>query len=127
MIVADASLVTNALLRRGSARGRLAQERVHVPHLVDTEVCDALQKLALRGSLDDRLAGSLLSTWSRLGVTRHPAAPVAARVWELRHNLSAYDATYVALAERLQLTLVTADARLASATGVACRVEVVPG
>ncbi|NEM05423.1 type II toxin-antitoxin system VapC family toxin [Geodermatophilus normandii] len=67
-----------------------------------------------------------LDTWRRLGVTRHPASGLLDRVWQLRDDLTAYDATYVALAEALDCTVVTADGRLARAPGIRCAVTVVP-
>ena len=68
-----------------------------------------------------------VETWVRLGVTRHRVRDLLPRVWALRENLTAYDATYVALAEALGCTLVTADARIAQAPGTSCLVSVVPG
>ena len=67
-----------------------------------------------------------LDTWRRLGVARHPIAGLLDRVWELRENVSAYDASYLALAEALGCGLLTADARLGRAPGVRCLVTVVP-
>jgi predicted nucleic acid-binding protein len=71
--------------------------------------------------------GQALDVWRRLAVTRYAGSGLLGRVWELRDNLSAYDATYVALAEALGVELVTADARLARAPGVRCAVTVLPG
>jgi predicted nucleic acid-binding protein len=68
-----------------------------------------------------------LAVWQRLAVTRYAGADVLSRVWELRQNVSAYDATYVALAESLECALVTADGRLGRAPGVRCVVTVLPG
>jgi len=73
-----------------------------------------------------RLWEESLDTWQRLGVTRYPAFAMLERVWELRDNVSAYDATYVALAELLGCALVTADGRLAGAPNLRCSVTVVP-
>lgn len=67
-----------------------------------------------------------LAVWGQLAVTRYAAMPLWHRVWALRDNLSAYDATYVALAEALQVDLLTADGRLARAPHVRCTVTVVP-
>lgn len=70
-------------------------------------------------------AWALLDRWRRLGLRRHPAAGLLPRVWSLRENLSAYDATYVALAETLSCPLLTADARIATSPGVRCPVIIV--
>ncbi len=67
-----------------------------------------------------------LRVWSKLGVIRYPLSGLLERVWELRENVSAYDAGYVALAENLSCSLVTADSRLARASGILCAVTLVP-
>lgn len=126
MIVADASAVVSALLRSGMARERLAHDSVHAPHHLDLEVLEAVRKLDLRNAIDAELADQIVRTWPQLGVVRHPMLGMIPRVWELRTNVTAYDAAYVALAETLECTLVTADARLANATGPRCPIEVVP-
>ena len=71
-------------------------------------------------------AWTALSSWQRLGVTRYAMIGLLNRVWELRENVSAYDASYVALAELLDCSLLTADARLARAPGTRCPITVVP-
>lgn len=116
-----------ALLHDGPARRLLAYERVHVPHLIDIEVASALRRSAARGALTPDQAWAALDTWRRLAVTRYPVTALLDRVWELRTNVSAYDASYVALAEQLGCALVTADARPARAPGVLCTLTVVPG
>lgn len=126
MIVADASAVVSSLLNDSEARRRLATEAIHVPHLVDVEIAEALRKLVLRGEVNDADAQVAIGSWQRLGVRRYAANSLLNRVWQLRHNVSAYDAAYVALAETLSCPLLTADKRLAAATGVRCPVEVAP-
>lgn len=126
MIVVDASAVLSALLRSGVARERLAHDSVHAPYHLDLEVLEAVRKLGLRKAIDAELADRVVTTWPQLGVIRHPMLGMIPRVWELRANITAYDAAYVALAEALECTLVTADARLANATGPRCPIEVVP-
>jgi predicted nucleic acid-binding protein len=97
---------------------------LHVPHLADLEVLSVLRRHASSGLLDSRRAGLALQDLLSLPANRYPHAPFAPRVWELRNNLTPYDAAYVALAESLGCALVTADARLARAPGVRCAVEV---
>lgn len=125
MIVADASVAVLALLADGDARRILGAEAVAVPHLVDAEVANALRGQVGRGALDEPAARRALDRWSRLGLERVPVVGLLGRVWELRENFSAYDATYVALAEVIGCPLVTADARLAGAPGLRCAVTVV--
>ncbi len=125
MIVLDASAAVLALLNDGDARRSLATEAVAVPHLVDSEVAHAVRAQLLRGTVDADGAGAALARWARLGLRRFAAVGLLPRIWELRDNLTAYDATYVALAEALACELVTADARLARAPGPTCPVTVV--
>ncbi len=124
MIVLDASAAVLALLNDGDARRALALEDVAVPHLADSEVAHALRAQALRGNVGAQAAGAALARWAQLGVRRYGAAGLLDRVWELRENLSAYDATYVSLAEALGCELVTADGRLAQAPGPRCPIRV---
>jgi len=129
VIVVDCAAVVDALTRvEGSdrLRSRLATEDLHAPALLDYEVVSALRRLVRRGALSaDRAVEALadyddvaLARWSAHHALRH-------RAWALRENLSAYDATYVALAEALDCPLVTRDARLARAPGHDARVEVI--
>ena len=126
MIVVDASAALSALLRDGVARRALARERLQVPHLVDSEVASGLRRRVAAGAVAPEAAWHLLAAWQRLGMTRHPVVGLLARVWELRDNLSTYDASYIALAETLGCPVLTADGRLARAPGVRCPVTVVP-
>ncbi|HLI54884.1 MAG TPA: type II toxin-antitoxin system VapC family toxin [Acidimicrobiales bacterium] len=126
MIVADASAAVSALLNDGPARRAFGDEQVHVPHLIDSEVPNALRRLAASGRLAADAAWETLDRWRRLGLTRYPMVGLLDRIWELRENVSAYDASYIALAERLDCALVTADARLGLAPGTRCVVTVVP-
>ena len=126
MIVVDASTAVSGLLRAGPARSRLAGHALHAPHLLDTEVSDAIRKLVLRQRLTADEAGGALAGWKLLGLHRYPTIGLIDRIWELRHNVSAYDAAYIALAEALGCNLVTADQRLASASGPRCTIEIVP-
>ncbi len=125
MIVLDASAAVLALLNDGDARRSLANEAVAIPHLADSEVTQALRAQVLRGQIGADDAGAALARWMRLGLRRYGVVGLIARLWELRDNLTAYDATYVALAEVLACELVTADARLAQAPGPTCAITVV--
>ncbi len=126
MIVVDASAALSALLRRGEARSELVGQQVHVPHLVDAEVANGLRRRVAAGQVDADRAWRMLRVWQRLGMTRYPVYSLLARVWELRKNVSAYDACYVALAESLGCGVLSADARLAQAPGTRCTITVVP-
>ena len=126
MIVLDASAAVSALLNAGQARTSLADEAVHVPHLIDAEIAHALRRQVLGRSLGAADGWAALDTWRRLGVVRHPIDGLLDRVWELRENVSAYDASYLALAEALGCALLTADARLGRVPGLRCAVTVVP-
>jgi predicted nucleic acid-binding protein len=123
LIVVDASVAVAALLGHRDARELLAGD-VNAPHLIDSEVASALRRHASAGALTGEAAHAALQVWASLGIQRYPAVGLLDRIWELRANLTAYDATYVALSERLGAELVTLDRRLAGAPGVTCRVSV---
>jgi predicted nucleic acid-binding protein len=128
VIVIDASVVVTALGDDGPdgdrARARLRGERLLAPHLLDIEVVAAWRRLYSAGGLDDRRVELALADLLALRLRRVPHGPLLERCWQLRHNLTAYDALYVALAEQTGTVLLTADQRLATAPGVACTVEV---
>jgi predicted nucleic acid-binding protein len=126
VIVVDASAALAALLNAGPARHALATEQLHAPHLIDSQVANALRREAAAGQLAGDAAWAALDAWRRLGMTRYPAHSLLDRMWALRDNLSSYDATYVALAELLDCSLLTADGRLARAPGIGCPITVVP-
>ena len=128
MIVLDASAVGELVL--GTARGRDVANRIadpsvglHVPHLVDVEVTQALRRYARDKELDGASALTALEDFRALDLTRHAHEPLLGRVWELCRNLTAYDGVYVALAEALDSRLLTCDAGLARAPGVASRTD----
>lgn len=125
MIVLDASAAVLGLLSSGESRAVMSTEDVRAPHLIDSEVASTLRRRGLRSAEDDDAAGRLLETWARLGVRRHATSALLPRIWDLRHHITAYDATYVVLATALDCALVTADARLARASGLPCEVVLV--
>lgn len=124
IVVTDASVIVRGLEVDGEARRFLVEEEVQIPHLADSEVLHALRAQVRRGRVSDEDAASRLRKWQDLGVARYPSVTLLPRVWDLRESLSAYDATYVALAEALQCPLATADLRLARAPGPRC--EIIP-
>lgn len=126
MIVTDASAAVSALLNDGQARRALSDEQVHGPHLIDSEIANALRRQVAARRLGADAAWTALDRWRHLGITRYPVVGLLERVWELRENVSAYDASYIALAELLDCSLVTADARLCRAPGSRCPITVVP-
>ena len=95
---------------------------LHVPHLCAIEVASALRGLVSGKKLDATRAEAALSDLADLPATRHPAEPFLPRIWELRRNLTTYDAAYVTLAEALDATLITADRKLAPKYGHHARV-----
>ena len=123
MKVVDAGVVVE-LVAGELDPDRLGVEDLAAPHLLDSEVTHVLRGLALRGALTDEQAAVALRGFAELAIVRYPADWLRPRMWALRHNLSAYDATYVALAEMTAATsLLTTDARLANALGVRCTVQ----
>lgn len=125
--VADASITVGYLLGQASEAERDAMlGDVHAPALVDVEVTQTLRGLLRSAKIDLRTAELGLGELAQLGMRRHPDAYLLRRCWELREVCTTYDALYVALAEALDATLVTRDARLAR--GVAAIVDVLaPG
>jgi predicted nucleic acid-binding protein len=132
VIVVDASAVLELLLNRPSAPAlrRLllhSGELLHAPHLIDVEVLQVIRRYLLAGNLDEKRATEALSDHLDLPIERYPHEVLFSRIWQLRTNLTAYDAAYVALAEALDAILVTADVRLARGVPRGLRVEVVTG
>ena len=101
MIVVDASAALSGLLNDGPAREMLATAQVHAPHLVDSEVASGLRRGVAAGRIEVSNGWTALDAWRCLGITRYAVHPLLDRVWQLRDNMSAYDAGYVALAESL--------------------------
>ena len=125
MIVVDASAALAALLNDGQARQLVGNERVHAPHLIDSEVASALRRQVQVKRVVAADAWNALDTWRHLVVTRYPVYGLFERIWDLRDNVSAFDASYIALAESLGCTLVTADVRLSTAARVRCQITLV--
>lgn len=130
MIVLDASAVVEWLLRlprAGQVEHRLSRldESMHAPHLIDVEVAQVVRRLTAGGAVRADRGRQALQDLADLGLERHPHDVLLSRVWQLRENLTAYDAVYVALAEALDAPLVTLDARLAAAPGHEARIDVV--
>lgn len=128
VIVIDAGALLTALVDDGDdgdqARARLRSERLAAPELIDLEVLSVLRRLVRNAELAVRRAELALSDLVALPLQRAPHRPLLSRCWQLRHNVSSYDASYVALAEALEAILLTSDARLARAPGLHCSVEV---
>jgi predicted nucleic acid-binding protein len=128
MIVLDASAAVDWLLQT-SAGQRIERriysrnETLHAPHLLDLEVAQVLRRLALQGVVPVHRADEAVRDLLDLRITRYPHLVLLARIWQLRHNFSAYDAAYIVPAEKLGAVLVIRDARLASASGHAALVE----
>lgn len=130
MIVVDASAVIELLLQTDlglRVESRLFRDgaELHVPHLLDVEVAQAMRRLVKAGDLGPERVQQALDDLMVLGLHRHPHHDLLARIWEMRDNLSAYDAAYVALAEALPAVLVTCDRPLGGAPGHVAVVEVV--
>lgn len=128
MIVVDSAALVDALTAvdgTDDLRAYLAVEDLHAPTLVDFEIVSALRGLTLAGDLSEMRAQDLLTDFDDLSIQRWPSADVLRRrAFQLRDNISAYDAAYVALAEALDCPLLTRDARLARSSGHSARIEV---
>jgi predicted nucleic acid-binding protein len=127
MIVADASVIYESLTGSTSAQAVLADEQTQVPTVADIEVASALRKRVYLGQITANEGWRALETYRWMAVTRHSTFAFFDRIWELRDNLTAYDAAYVALAEIIDCPLVTADARISRAPGLRCAITVLPG
>lgn len=128
MLVVDASVLAPALADDTSdgdtARARLRGQSLAAPELVDLEVVSVFRGQLRNGSLETRRAELALVDLIDLPLRRVPHRQLLDRCWELRQNLTVYDAAYVALAELLDLVLVTADVRLSKAPGLRCQIDV---
>ena len=100
---------------------------LQAPHLLDVELLHTLRRLVIVGRLSEARAADARTDFADLTIVRYEHAVMADRIWELRHNLTAYDATFVALSELLGVPLITCDARLANAPGNDAQVELFDG
>jgi len=130
VIVLDASaavdwLVQTAAAPRLESRIFSRNHSLHAPELLYLEVAQVLRRLVREGALSASRAAQAIQDLLDMRITRYPHLVLLPRIWQLRHNLSAYDAAYVVLAERLGANLLTRDARLGSAAGHNATIEVV--
>lgn len=130
MIVPDASVIVDLLLRtadapRIEARVLGGGEPLAAPALLDVEVAQVLRRYVLRGDVAALHGQTAITLLGRFPIRRHHHGPLLPRIWELRHNVTAYDAAYVALAEGLGATLVTRDAALAGSAGHTAAIELI--
>jgi len=125
-LVVDASALVDLYLGSEVAPAivtRVHGEALHAPVTVDAEILHSLRRHLLSGSVDEALAERAIVSHRSLVITRHPIAPLVQRMWAMRQNVTAYDAGYVALAESLNLTLITRDRRLSRSPGHTARIE----
>lgn len=127
MLVVDTSAVLAALVARPSPPGlveRLSDDGdLHAPHLIDIEVLHALRRLTARRELTEERAADARMDYRELALVRYPHTELADRIWEMRRNVTAYDAAFVALAEVLGVPLITCDAALSGAPAHAVVIE----
>jgi predicted nucleic acid-binding protein len=127
-MVVDAAVVIRAIQEpRSAARSALAPASIlAAPELIDLEVASVLRRrVEIQRTMTAAVASRVLHRMELLPIRRHSHRGLIQRIWSLRHNLTPYDASYVALAEQLGLPLITGDARLAQAPGITCSVVVV--
>jgi predicted nucleic acid-binding protein len=129
--IVDASAVVAALVDNGPdgqwAEGELVGDQLAAAHLLPVEVTNILRRAALAGEISDDVGALAMTDLLALRIELFPFEPLAARVWELRGNITAYDAWYVALAEQLEAPLVTLDRKLSRAAGPRCAFRVPRG
>jgi predicted nucleic acid-binding protein len=130
VIVVDASALLEVLLRTPAAnavedRIFAPQQTLHAPHLLDVEVAQVVRRYAAHGEIDSARGRMALSDLADLSLRRYPHDFLLPRIWDLRNNLTAYDAAYVALAEVLDIPLLTRDRRLAAAAGHRAQIELI--
>lgn len=127
-MVVDASALLEVLLRTSAAKAiedRLfaSHQTLHAPHLLDVEVAQVIRRYAAKGEVDPERGRDALADLGDFPLRRYPHDFLSPRIWDLRNNLTAYDAAYVALAEALNMPLLTRDRRLAGSSGHLARIE----
>lgn len=130
MIVVDASVALEVLLQTPVGKAvepRIVQraETLHAPHLIDVEIAQVLRRYAAQGAITAPRCQEALDDWRAFRVYRYTHEPFLRRIWELRDNVTAYDAMYIALAEALDAPLITCDARLAQTPIHSAKIEVI--
>jgi predicted nucleic acid-binding protein len=130
VIVVDASVLVEYVLRTPTGlrlieRLRHPKERLCAPYLVDLEVAQTVRRWAFASLISGERGGKAMQHLAEVRVRRWSHKPLLPRIWELRHNLTAYDDAYVALAEGLRAPLLTCDRSLAEAPGITCKVELI--
>src|SRR5579871_2009512 len=127
-MVVDASAVIEVL--RNTPKGEAVADRIadaggrfHAPHLLDIEVTNGLRRLCVYGDFHPEQGLQMLDLLNAMRIVRHPHGDLLARVWHLRNTVKSYDALYIALAELLDVPLVTTDGKLAKAHGHTARIE----
>jgi len=127
LIVVDTSAIVSALAGSPPDPDLLARlsddSDLHAPHLIDVEILSALRRLVATGRLTEERASDARVDFADLTILRYPHQPLADRMWELRHNITAYDAAFVALGEVLDAPVITCDGRLAAASGHSAAIE----
>ena len=129
MLVVDASVIAPVVADAGPDgvrfRQRLHSEQVAAPDLLRVEVLSVIRRQLHVGTLEVTQAEQGVTDLLDLPITVYPTAPLLLRCWQLRDNLTAYDACYIALAETLGCSLLTADTRLSRAPGTTCDTETI--
>ena len=128
MIVLDASAAVDWLLQtphglRIETRIYSQSESLHAPHILDLEITQVLRRLVRDGTISGNRGDEAVCDLLEMRITRYPHFLLVPRIWHYRNNLSAYDAAYITLAEKLQASLITRDGRLASSSGHRANIE----
>lgn len=129
MIVLDASAAADVILKVEPKASRIRERMgnseggIHVPHIFEIEVLSTLRRHFFSGDLSEEREAEALHDLSTMTLTRHPHTPFIERIWELKENVTAYDAAYIALSETLDAPLITSDGRLARSSGHRARIE----
>ena len=126
MIIVDTSVILELFLHTPVGvrhADRIFDQERHAPELIDLEFVNVLRRFARRGATALAEADEALTNFTNFGIERHAHTVLLPRIWALRDSVSAYDASYIALAEMLDAPLLTCDARLAHAHGHSAKIE----